>query len=366
MASGEMKKRLENGRRDLDVFQSSQIFRQATNATGFTPEFQRSLGLVQSKLRQATPYLDSIEDFCLQPIASFLEQIPKAIDSPPPNHTAFQALIIAKNKFMADLPLVSYGIIEASGMLDINEGNINKFFQEGQTKLEDQVKAAIGKIQEGETKLEEQLKTAIGGIEKKAQEVLESAYKTANKISVKAAQEQFNAAAQELSRNSRLWIVSAGLSFLLLLGFLLGQMWHPPALIEEIVEALNPSPTGGAAKQAVGSVPMPLLIAAGAYFTSIRLAIVGVLGIALAFSLRMARAYLHMGEHNRHKLRVTNSIEAFVAGVRTNEQKDLVLSKLVESVTQFGDSGILANQAESANLPSVILESITKNVGKSE
>jgi hypothetical protein len=80
----------------------------------------------------------------------------------------------------------------------------------------------------------------------------------------------------------------------------------------------------------------------------------------------MARAYLHMIEHNRHKLRVTNSIESFVAAVRTKEQKDLVLSKLVESVTDFGDSGILSKQGDSATLPSVIFDSITKNVGKSE
>jgi len=203
-------------------------------------------------------------------------------------------------------------------------------------------------------------------IEKKAQEVLESAYKTANKISVKAAQEQFEAAAQELSWNSRLWIVSSALFFSALVGFLLVQLWNPPTLVRQIVEALNPVPVGAPARQPISSIPVPLLVTAGPFFTSIRLALVGILGIGLAFSLRMSRAYLHMSEHNRHKLRVTNSIEAFVAGVRTNEQKDLVLSKLVESVTQFGESGILANQGDSANLPSVILESITKNVGKSE
>jgi hypothetical protein len=77
----------------------------------------------------------------------------------------------------------------------------------------------------------------------------------------------------------------------------------------------------------------------------------------------MTRAYFHMIEHNQHKSRVTNSIEAFVASVRTDEQRDLVLGKLVDSVTQFGESGILGKESE-ASLPSVVFEAVTKNVGK--
>jgi hypothetical protein len=73
-----------------------------------------------------------------------------------------------------------------------------------------------------------------------------------------------------------------------------------------------------------------------------------------------------MIEHNQHKLRVTNSIEAFVAAVREPGQKDLVLGKLVEAVTEFGDSGILGQQNEASGLPSVIVGAMTKNVGKGE
>jgi hypothetical protein len=73
-----------------------------------------------------------------------------------------------------------------------------------------------------------------------------------------------------------------------------------------------------------------------------------------------------MIEHNQHNLRVTNSIEAFVAAVRTNEQKDLVLSKLVESVTEFGDSGIIGKEEKPSGLPYVIFEAMTKNVGKAD
>ena len=43
----------------------------------------------------------------------------------------------------------------------------------------------------------------------------------------------------------------------------------------------------------------------------------------------------------------------------------MVLSKLVDCVTQFGDSGILDKDDEKASgLSAVILENVTKNVGK--
>lgn len=155
--------------------------------------------------------------------------------------------------------------------------------------------------------------------------------------------------------------VATVLLFLGLLGTLSWLLFSPPTLIRHIVDALNPG-----SNVAALPVSVPLLVVASAYYTSTRLAIIGVLGVGLAFSLRMTRAYLHMIEHNEHKRRVTNSIEAFVAAVRTSEQKDLVLSKLVECVTEFGDSGILGKQGETSSLPSVFFETMTKNISKSD
>jgi hypothetical protein len=131
-------------------------------------------------------------------------------------------------------------------------------------------------------------------------------------------------------------------------------------LVENVVKAMSPT-----ARPIQTNVSVPLLVAASVYFTSVRLALLGVLGVGLAFSIRMMSAYIHMVEHNHHKLRVTKSIEAFVAAVRTPEQKDLVLGKLVESVTVFGDTGILSGKAnEGPPVPTVLFDAITKNVGK--
>lgn len=149
--------------------------------------------------------------------------------------------------------------------------------------------------------------------------------------------------------------------FVALVVLLVCFLWHPPALVEAVVQALKPG-----SKAVTLPVSTPLLIAASAYFTSIRLALVGLVGVGLALSLRMMRAYLHLIEHNQHKLRVTNSIEAFVAAVRTREQKDLVLGKLVESVTEFSDPGITGGQTESAGLHSVIFEPLIRNFNKAD
>jgi len=51
--------------------------------------------------------------------------------------------------------------------------------------------------------------------------------------------------------------------------------------------------------------------------------------------------------------------------IRTNEQKDLVLSKLVDSVTQFGDSGILEKESDQASgIAPIFIDAVTKNFGK--
>lgn|GEM_PF-6254423 len=207
---------------------------------------------------------------------------------------------------------------------------------------------------------------ARDGIRETAEEAVkdfEFAKAEASRISVKSALDQFEAAAVVLRKKSTTWLCVAALLFLALGAYLFFLPYNPPPIIREVVEAMTP---GNGKSTNPMPVSVPLLIAASAYFTSVRLALIGLLGVGLAFSLRMTRAYLHMAEHNQHKIRVTNSIEAFVAAVRTNERKDLVLGKLVESVTDFGDSGILSNEEKPSGLPSVIFEAMTKNVGKND
>jgi len=90
-----------------------------------------------------------------------------------------------------------------------------------------------------------------------------------------------------------------------------------------------------------------------AYHASIRGVILASIAAISTYFLTVLKAYLHLLEHNLHRQRVANSTEAFVAAATTPEQKDLILAKLVESVTNFGDSGLLkasSNDSPASNI----------------
>ena len=153
MASPELRRRIEAALNDLGVLKASSRFRQASSAPGFTQEYARSTDIVDLKLLQAKPYLEAIDDIYINPIATFLEQIPRAIESPQPNQTQAQALIVARNRFIQELPLVVFGIIEASGLLEVSGDTIRQSFDDGQKRIDEQVKIAREDIDEVRTKL---------------------------------------------------------------------------------------------------------------------------------------------------------------------------------------------------------------------
>ncbi len=78
--------------------------------------------------------------------------------------------------------------------------------------------------------------------------------------------------------------------------------------------------------------------------------------------MKILRAQLHMCEKNRHRQRVANSMEAFVASAVTPEQRDLILSQLVESVVQFGNSGLVQREDDHAYRPRMTIDSINRNL----
>jgi hypothetical protein len=308
-------------------------------------------------MTKSEPVMRSLEDAPLQPLALFAEQVVGIADgrTRAQNESIPDTVRRVTSQFQLSLPLLAYELLASSGILDISDSSLAKW----KAEAKEEVRALVG---EAASNISKSVDDAREGIRKTADEAVkdfENAKTEASKISVVNAQSQFQAAADALRTKATVWSLLTALIFSGLAALLIWLLLNPPPLIQDIVDALKPG-----SKDTALPVSVPLLVVASAYFTSIRLAIVGVLGVGLAFSLRMTRAYFHMIEHNEHKLRVTNSIEAFVAAVRTNEQKDRVLSKLVESVTEFGDSGILGNEEKPPSMPSVIFETMTKNFGK--
>ena len=74
---------------------------------------------------------------------------------------------------------------------------------------------------------------------------------------------------------------------------------------------------------------------------------------------------MHMAQHNQHRQRVANSIAAFVESAATPEQRDLILSQLVDSIAHFGSSGILRKEDESIQVPKVVVDNLSRTITSS-
>lgn len=243
------------------------------------------------------------------------------------------------------LPSITLDLIEASGLFSFSRAALEEWRSQMTQSLNTRALEAIETIQSSIKKADSTLRESAV----QAAKDFESAKEKASEISIASAVEQFNTAQRNFTRRLWFWGGLALITFSLVLVCLVWLYKHPPLLITVVMNSLTADK-----RSVLLSEPLPLLVATAAYYTSIRLAGLGILGLVFAFSLRMARAYLHLIEHNEHKLRVTRSIQAFVAAVRTGEQKDLVLGKLIESVTEFSDPGILSTQSDSSLVPQSI------------
>ncbi|HYI13260.1 MAG TPA: hypothetical protein VEK57_29710 [Thermoanaerobaculia bacterium] len=150
--------------------------------------------------------------------------------------------------------------------------------------------------------------------------------RSAFKVSVEAAQEQFRDAGTFYAAQVRLWALLTILTIAAFagLGSYLMLSVRPPADLGVI------------------------------YFTAIRIVLLSAAAAVATFCLRILN--LHMRAHNSHRLRVANSIGAFVEAARTNEQSDQILGQLVSAVASFGNSGLV----EGDDRPIVPIEAISK------
>ena len=98
------------------------------------------------------------------------------------------------------------------------------------------------------------------------------------------------------------------------------------------------------------------------YHTAIRLTVLGVLGAATAFCLRVYRSQMHMARHNLHRQHVAKCMDAFVNAAVTEEQRDKILSILVESVATFGPSGLIRDRDDHMTSSRLVVDQFTKTL----
>jgi len=218
--------------------------------------------------------------------------------------------------------------IEARGFLE-DEG-IRKEYQKTVTDMKAQAEEALKHVREESEKV-------LAQATKLAKDIEERARRTAAHISVEEAQKQFKEAQTDLDKQVKLWWLLSGISLaaFLLVAFALSRIVLPDKWQWHVV-----------------------------YYTAIRVTILTAVGAIATFCLRILRAQMHMSQHNRHRQRVANSMQAFVEAAITPEQRDMILAQLVTSVVDFGTSGLLSKEDDAVYAPKMTIDSITRTIAQ--
>jgi len=243
--------------------------------------------------------------------ASFTNQVTAAVQQLQPHWTHFVT-----------------AAIEARGFLE-DEG-IRKEYQKTVEEMKAQAEEALKHVKEESQKVLEQAT-------KLAKDIEERARRTAAHISVEEAQKQFKEAQTDLDEQVKLWSWLSGISLaaFLLVAFGLSRVVLPEKWQWHVV-----------------------------YYTAIRITILTAVGAIATFCLRILRAQMHMSQHNRHRQRVANSMQAFVEAAITPEQRDMILAQLVTSVVDFGTSGLLSKEDDAVYAPKMTIDSITRTIAQ--
>ena len=222
-------------------------------------------------------------------------------------------------------PLVTVAI-ESRGLLE-DEG-VRREYEQTIESIKSESGNALQQVQEEARKTIEEARTLAEQIENRAR-------LTAARISVEEAQKQFKEAQGALDRGVKVWASLGIVSVLAFIGIAIyfATIELPDQWRWQVI-----------------------------YHSAIRVSILTAIGTAAAFCLKILRAHLHMSEKNRHRQRVANSMGAFVESAVTPEQRDLILSQLVESVVQFGNSGLVQREDDNVYRPKMTIDSISRTL----
>ena len=230
-----------------------------------------------------------------------------------------------------------------------DEAGLKVYLADKHSGADAAVKNIEGDIAEMKRRAESEISAAIDDAKKEAGAILNLARRTAEGVSLKDVQRQFKEAGGECLRRLRVWTVLSCISMAVLIGLIIVFMtgwapaWQSPAN----------SHLGGAS------------LAPAIYQSVVRVTLLTVIGAVTTFCLKVMRAQMHLREQNLHRERVANSVAAFLAAASSPEQRDLILGRMVDAVTVFGNSGLLSDNDESLSPAKLILESLPRALPKS-
>ena len=335
MASDGLIEQLKNLSDAITNIDKDKLLRASLGEVALQGEFSPTLEKIQEKIEFALKYAPEAHDQQVQNILGQLESIRAEMEQQT-NHSNTD-YVAYRPQFLANIdaqledlkqywpPFVT-AAIESRGFLE-DEG-VRQEYERTIESIKKEAASAIQQVKEESDKTIEEARTLAEQIENRARF-------TAARISVKEAQEQFREAQAALDKRVKIW---ARLGIASVLGFISVAIYF-------------------------ATVDLPdqwrwQVI----YHSAIRVSILTAIGTAAAFCLKILRAHLHMSEKNRHRQHVANSMEAFVQSAVTPEQRDMILSQLVESIVQFGNSGLVQREDDNVYRPKMTIDSITRTL----
>jgi hypothetical protein len=351
MASSELVKKFMSVTSDFSSITSSPSFGRISSDSSILTEFNIAHDLAKTWIDYLSPFLNEIDDLPLQNLTNYATKLLQIAENcTNANSPVRDRIIDACNGFRTDMPLVMFFYLKVTGMLNLTPDMLSKMKKDFLMEINNKENDAISKIKETYCM---------------SREDYECLKNKLTKISITDSLKQFEKTNNHLSKYKWGWTFFSGVCLLFIITFFVCIFNFPPKIIERVIQSIE-----GKEIMYAQLPSMPILIAACAYYTSIRLCVIGMLSYVFAFSLKMMRAYFHMVEYNNYKINIANSMQNLIDSVRDAKEKDHVFEKLVDSVISFGDSGILGKSADKSSefsvFPSIVVDAITKNVGKNE
>ncbi len=307
--------------------------------------FRNELG-VNSGKAELTPLLDKIDEYiniareCPEGVT--IDHITRILETFTQINNQFNTLINANNTDYASVKNSVVNNIKSlieDVLRDIQPFAVAAVIKRGLLKDEGigkQLDDALSSLNSEKEKFEKEIDGVIQGARDNANKIVSSARETATGISVEAAQSQFRDAQRPLLWQAVLW--GGGLGAVIFIIFFVSIY---------IFMIDKPDTESG-----LGML----------YKTGLRVTYLGVILSIAAFCLRLFRSHLHMYQHNSHRIRVTNSIAAFVQAAATNEQRDMILARLVEAVSAFGNSGLLKSDTSDMQGSKITIDNIGRQI----
>lgn len=338
MASDNRMRQLQNLAEEIFLIDTNDLLRTSLGALSLERDFGPTLEQIRKKVDLVRQYGREVHDDQIQNILSILESIRDAItqqaDCSNADYAArrqqflndIKGYIETLNQFWA--PVVA-AAVEARGFLD-DEG-VRREHERTIESIKKESETALQHLQQ----VKEESNKTIEEASALAKDIEERARQTAKGIYIGTVQGQFKEAQAALDKRVKVWAVLGGVC---VAGFFFAALCFVSISIPNEWKW-----------QVV-------------YHSAIKVSILTAIATTAAFCLKMLRAHMHMSEKNRHRQRVANSMGAFVESAVTPEQRDLILSQLVESIVQFGHSGLVQREDDYAYRPKMTIDSITRTL----